>query len=148
MKVAFVLLTMMFSLSVRAQSVPTDERQTERLIAMLSSLDSSFSSGTNQGSKSYGAQMECSNTKGDQNPETMNCFIRTLAGFSVNLQTPVQVTGVLASDLKLLMGKNKFSYMITNEVFGLGGKITCVDNSAVGDGVSPVPNSCEISRVF
>ena len=150
MKIALALLTLVFSLSARAQqpSVSADERLTGRLIAMLSSLDSSFSSGTQDGSKTYAAQMECSNPKGDQNTQAMDCFIRTFTGFSVSVQAPVQVTGVLAADLKQVMILNGYRYHITNQFIGLGCKITCADNSAVGDGITPVRNTCEISKVF
>ena len=60
MKSILFFLALAVSPSVQAQqAVDAAEHLTERLIAMLSSLDSSFSSGTEQGTKVYGAQLEC-----------------------------------------------------------------------------------------
>lgn len=148
MKIAITLLILAFSFSAAAQPVKADERMTERLLAMLSSLDSSFSSGTTEGAKIYGAQLECTNALGDLDVESMNCYLRSLAGFSVSLQMPVQITGALASDLKNIMLANAMKYTITNDFVGIGSKISCVDNLNSGDGVVRPPNTCTISRVY
>lgn len=148
MKITLALLVLAFSFSASAQSIKTDERMTERLLAMLSNLDSSFSSGTTEGAKIYGAQLECTNVSGDLDVATMSCYIRSLAGFSVSVQMPVEVTGALASDLKNILLANAMKYTITNDFVGIGSKISCVDNSNSGDGIVRPPNSCTINRVF
>lgn len=123
-----------------------DGHLTERLINILSGLDVVYSGGEVNGVKIYGAQLECTNASGDLDPQSMRCFIRPLVGFSLSLNSSLELTGVLATDLKVVLLESSMSYAIGDGLKGLGAKVSCEDKSGVGD--IALPNVCKLNRAF
>jgi hypothetical protein len=156
MKKLLPLLALLVSTSAFAApqaSVKVGPVLTHSLVKYLSQLtqsDNSYYGGMHQGTETYAAELECSNSKGDENVNTMNCYVRSLVAFSRQPnKTPVKVPAVLGNQLKDLLSQTEaFGYLVTNGFQVLGAQLRCDDNSAAGDGTTPIPDECTLDSVF
>jgi hypothetical protein len=153
-----ILATILLSLACAAQadqqkSVETESKLTTQLLGFFMSQDVGFYGGIHQGTEVYGGEIECAPPVGQQNEESMQCYVRPHAGFSrLEGRVTAAVPANLATELIEVMKNARLTYLIGNGegvASAYGAKIYCFENSGtIDENGAPYPNSCTLSSAL